>query len=61
MTVARTRVRVKRWKRLPNIFRVGLRVTRFNKIPPEGVWFLHRPYVDGVDQAAKLWMVENLA
>jgi len=59
MTEARTRVRVKRWKKLPVVFRTALRVKRF-KGPPPALLPLYQTPVEGFYEAYQVWMSENL-
>ena len=58
-TEARTRVRVKQWKKLPRVFRTQLRVKRFTGPPPALLPLYQTPVLDYYE-AYQVWMSENL-
>ena len=60
MAVARTKVRVKWFKNVPDVARLNLRIVKFKRLPAfaplEPV-----PYIHGVREAIQAWKVENLS
>lgn len=61
MSEFRTHLYVKRWKRLPRVARLNLRIVRWKNPPLQDMPMMYRPMISNAYQAAEVWMHENLA
>lgn len=61
MSEFRTHLYVKRWKNLPRVARLNLRIVRWKSPPLNDMPMMYRPVIHNARQAAEVWMMENLA